>query len=239
MVAQDRRATVTARDEVLARLRSALAGDSQSGGVDSAADEAIPRAYRTAGSAESAGTSAVVERFIERVTDYRATVLRTDASGLTRAVAAALAGASTVVVPPGLPRAWLPEGPRIVVDDGMSAEELDSCDAVVTGANVAIADTGTIVLDGSGDQGRRAITLVPDLHVCVLRTSQIVALVPDAIARLEARRPMTWISGPSATSDIELDRVEGVHGPRTLRLVLVDDSRERIPDGATAGAPVT
>lgn len=225
---------MTARDEVLARLRSAPSGDGWQTAVDSAADEPIPRAYRTAGSGGSAGTADVVERFVERLTDYRATVLRTEGSGLTQAVADALAGATTVVVPPGLPRAWLPAGLHTIVDDGMSARELDACDAVVTGASIAIADTGTFVLDGSSDQGRRAITLVPDLHVCVLRTSQIVALVPDAVSHLDPRPPLTWISGPSATSDIELNRVEGVHGPRTLRLVLLDDTSEPASDTAAA-----
>jgi L-lactate dehydrogenase complex protein LldG len=142
-------------------------------------------------------------------------------------VAAALAGrgARRVVVPPGL-SVSLPPEVEAVADDGLSPlapQDLDAVDGVVTGAAVAIAETGTIVLDASADQGRRAITLVPDYHLCVVRAEQVVELVPEAIARLAAAasRPLTWISGPSATSDIELSRVEGVHGPRTLEVILV------------------
>ncbi|WP_342668333.1 LutC/YkgG family protein [Actinoplanes subtropicus] len=132
-------------------------------------------------------------------------------------------GAGTVVVPPGLPTEWLPPEVEAVVDDGLEADRIGAADGVVTGAAVAIAETGTIVLDASPDQGRRIITLLPDLHICVLRPEQVVASVPEAVARLDPRRPLTWISGPSATSDIELNRVEGVHGPRNLHVILVAD----------------
>jgi L-lactate dehydrogenase complex protein LldG len=128
--------------------------------------------------------------------------------------------ASRVVVPPGLSLPPLPAGIEAVVDGGLTAAELDRMDGVVTAAAVAIAETGTIVLDGSPDQGRRALSLIPDYHLCLLRAEQVVALVPEALARLAPGRPLTWISGPSATSDIELDRVEGVHGPRTLEVIL-------------------
>lgn len=205
---------MSARDEVLARVRSAL------GPTPTIPD--VPREYRGADD-ESDDPVALLDRFVGRVEDYRSTVLRVSADGIADAVARGLGDATAVVVPPGLPDAWLPVGLRVIHDDGLDADALDQVDAVVTGATVAMATTGTIVLDGSPDQGRRAITLVPDLHVCVVHADQVVATVPEALATLDATRPQTWISGPSATSDIELDRVEGVHGPRTLVVVLVDD----------------
>jgi L-lactate utilization protein LutC len=194
---------VSARDDILRRVRSALSGVSPA--------EDLPPAPR----APDRGDLAAL--FEERVADYRAVVTRCGAADLAAVVADALAGAS-VVVPPGLDL----EVTGSVVDDGLTAAELDRIDAVVTRARVGIAETGTIVLDHAPDQGRRAISLVPDLHVCIVEASQVVADVPDAIALLDPARPTTWISGPSATSDIELDRVEGVHGPRTLHVLLVD-----------------
>ena len=167
-------------------------------------------------------------RELERVADYRAVVQRCGPDEVEAAVAEVVAGLR-VVVPPGLSVPL----PGAVVDEGFSALELDACDAVVTDARLGIAETGTIVLDHQSGQGRRALTLVPDLHVCVVRAEQVVPDVPDAIALLEPTRPTTWISGPSATSDIELNRVEGVHGPRTLIVVLVDHvpTDERSPLG--------
>ena len=132
---------------------------------------------------------------------------------------AALAGATSVVVPAGLDL----DVPLAAVDDGLTSSELDAIEAVVTGAAVGIAETGTVVLDHGSAQGRRAITLLPDLHVCIVRESQVVPDVGDALALLDPLRPQTWVSGPSATSDIELSRVEGVHGPRRLHVVLVAD----------------
>ena len=200
--------TTSARDEILSRVRSALEGVEPAGPLP---------APPTVTPVED-----LVGLFVERVEDYRAVVTRCGPDEVGATVAAALAGGSAVV-PPDLDI----EVPGSVVDaptgsrPGLSAVELDGIDAVVTPARVGIAETGTIVLDHTPDQGRRAISLVPDLHVCVVRADQVVADVPDAVALLDPTRPHTWISGPSATSDIELDRVEGVHGPRTLHVVLV------------------
>jgi L-lactate dehydrogenase complex protein LldG len=196
---------VSARDEVLGRVRRALSG--------AASAPAVTRVYRDAPRLDGDELLALL---VERVTDYRATVVRCGPDDVERTVAESLDGARAVV-PDDLP--WTVDG--AVPDTGLSAAELDRVDAVVTGAAVGIAVTGTIVLDHSAGQGRRALSLVPDLHVCVLRADQVVHGVPDAVGRLDPRRPQTWISGPSATSDIELNRVEGVHGPRTLRVVLV------------------
>jgi L-lactate dehydrogenase complex protein LldG len=169
-----------------------------------------------------------VDLLVERLTDYRATVHRVAPDGIADGVAAVVAAIGEVasrrpaiVVPPGLPPDWLPPSVDPVLDDGLAVERLDAVDGVLTAAAVAVAETGTIVLDGSAGQGRRVITLLPDLHVCVLRPDQVVGTVPDAIARLAPTRPLTWISGPSATSDIELSRVEGVHGPRNLHVLLI------------------
>jgi L-lactate dehydrogenase complex protein LldG len=131
-------------------------------------------------------------------------------------------GAHRLGVPVGAPGAWRPDGLDLVEDHGLAARDLDALDGAITGCALAIAETGTIVLDGGERSGRRALTLVPDLHVCVVERGQVVATVPDAIRALEgARGPFTFVSGPSATSDIELDRVEGVHGPRRLEVLLV------------------
>lgn len=174
--------------------------------------DSVPAAPRVA----PLDRAALLDLFCERVADYRAVVERCSAAELPTRVAAAVAGGS-VVVPSGLGVAV----PDAVVDDGLTAAELDGIDCVVTAARVGIAETGTIVLDHAPDQGRRIISLVPDLHVCVVRADQVVRDVPDAIGLLDPLQPQTWISGPSATSDIELERVEGVHGPRTLHVVVV------------------
>lgn len=206
---------MSARDDILSRVRHAL-GDSE------AEPPPIPRDYRRT------GTLSAVERLdllADRLLDYRALVRRCSPSRLDDEVAGALAarGVNRIVVPPGLSLSW-PAAVDVVVDDGrLTSPELARMDGVVTAATLAIAETGTIVLDGSADQGRRAISLVPDFHLCVVHASQVVELVPEAMTRLEPERPLTWISGPSATSDIELSRVEGVHGPRTLEVVIVDD----------------
>lgn len=206
---------MTGKGIVLQRLRDAL-------GDNPVVPEA-PRDYRQTGDLAPAE---VVERFAEYVDDYRAQVHRTAAADLPSTVARACGNVRRVLAPAGLDDAWLNNldyHVEVVRDDGaLAANELDRCDVVITAAAVGIADTGTIVLDGSPDQGRRAITLVPDHHVCIVRADQVVQTVPEGLARLEPTRPLTMISGPSATSDIELDRVEGVHGPRTLDVIVVD-----------------
>jgi L-lactate dehydrogenase complex protein LldG len=199
---------VTARDEVLARVRSALVSRPP-GEVD------VDRGYREGTDGPSG--AALLDLFAERVADYRATVRRCAADELPGVLAEVL-GEERVVVPPDLP--W--EVPGAERDSGQSALQLDEIDAVVTAAALGVAVPGTIVLDHRPDQGRRALTLVPDHHVCVVRADQVVATVPEAVARLDPARPLTWISGPSATSDIELSRVEGVHGPRRLDVILLD-----------------
>jgi L-lactate dehydrogenase complex protein LldG len=200
------RPPVSAREEILGRVRAALAGSDTSAVT-------VPRGYRSATS-----NADPVDLFCERVADYRAVVTRCSAREVDEQVAAALGSAARVVVPDGFE--WYAEG--ALADDGLTAPDLDEVDAVVTGATLGIASTGTIVLTHGPGQGRRALSLVPDLHVCVVRADQVVPGVPDALALLHPEQPTTWISGPSATSDIELDRVEGVHGPRRLHVLVVD-----------------
>ena len=201
-----------ARAEILVRIAEALA--------DRPAPAPVDRSYRRAGDHPDP-----VTLFAERVDDYRATVEIVTAAGLPAAVARVLSarGARRVAVPVDLPGEWLTEAEvePLVDDPPLSAADLDGADGAVTGAAVGIALTGTIVLDAGSAQGRRALTLLPDFHLCVVRAEQIVATVPEALARLDPARPLTWISGPSATSDIELNRVEGVHGPRTLHVLVV------------------
>jgi L-lactate dehydrogenase complex protein LldG len=202
-----------AREDVLGRIRAANAA------AGHPAPPVVPRDYRRRGE-HPPGHPVLLELFRDRLVDYKATVLDAAPDGIPTAIAAALAGLTgAVVLPPGAPADWWPEGVR---DDGqLTPAELDRSAAVVTGCAAACATTGTIVLDGSPEQGRRALSLVPDVHVCVVRAEQVVQTVPELVAALDPRRPITFVSGPSATSDIELERVEGVHGPRTLIVVLV------------------
>jgi L-lactate dehydrogenase complex protein LldG len=208
---------MSARDDVLARVRAAVSGPAP----------AIPREYRSVGD-EAPGSEQLVEQFVDRLVDYKATVHRTDAAGLVAMVSSVLTSDGSVVVPPGLPADWrtacADAVPLLLVDgepDHVTAAQLDATDAVVTACRVAIAATGTIVLDAAPDQGRRVLTLVPDHHVVVVFAEQVVSGVPESLNRLDPTRPLTFISGPSATSDIEFKRVEGVHGPRVLDVVLV------------------
>jgi L-lactate dehydrogenase complex protein LldG len=197
---------MSSKDVILSRVRAALR--------DQPVVPSIPRAYRRE------FDPADLDLFVERLVDYKATVHR---GAAVAATIQTISGTGTLVVPPGLDRSWLPPEVTALVDDGLPADQIAAADGVVTAAAVGIAETGTIVLDASPDQGRRIISLLPDLHICVIRASQVVAAVPEAVARLDPTRPLTWISGPSATSDIELNRVEGVHGPRNLHIILTAD----------------
>ena len=207
-----------ARDVILQRIRQAL-------GERQAAEDAVPRKYQHMGETDH---QAVVAQFIERVEDYKAAVFQATEAELPATLARVCAerGFRRLVAPADLPDAWLPAGVEILKDEpALSYETLDVADAVLTGCRLGIAQTGTIVLDGGAGQGRRALSLIPDVHLCVVRAGQVVDLVPEAITALQASatKPITFISGPSATSDIELSRVEGVHGPRTLIVLLVTE----------------
>lgn len=206
---------------MLGRVRRALA---DVGPDERPYEEVVGRDYlRTHGRRTSEET---VDLLAENLADYRAIVHRAAAEDLPSLVMRLLAGRGSqeVLVPSGLPPEWMSAADPVRIHDRAAStpRELDRVGSVVTGCAVAIAETGTIVLDGSPDQGRRRITLIPDHHICVIRVpDQVVSSVPEALERLDPARPLTWISGPSATSDIELDRVEGVHGPRTLEVVLL------------------
>ncbi|MCW2643049.1 MAG: lactate utilization protein [Dactylosporangium sp.] len=203
-----------AREEILARLRTALG--------PAPAAPPVPRDYLVD---EDLDAVTRLEMFVDRLVDYKAEVTRCTPDGLAEVVATALAGVRRVVTPADIPQDWLSAYPETVVKDGpqpLTVADLDAADAVLTGCAVAIAQTGTIVLDGGAAQGRRALTLVPDHHVCVVTGDQVVGGVPAGLRRLTPTRPLTFISGPSATSDIELNRVEGVHGPRRLHVILVE-----------------
>jgi L-lactate dehydrogenase complex protein LldG len=225
---------VSTRDVILGRVRRALADVGQDDtppvpegpGRDPQYERAVDRGYLPEHGDRS--VEQTVDLLAENLADYRAIVHRCEADGLAALLAGLLAGrgSKSVAVPPGLDEEWLAatDVTRVADRSDSTPHELDQVDSVITACAVAIAETGTIVLDGGPDQGRRRITLVPDHHICVVRVpDQVVSSVPQALPRLDPTRPLTWISGPSATSDIELDRVEGVHGPRTLEVVLVND----------------
>ncbi|MEO6501785.1 MAG: LUD domain-containing protein [Jatrophihabitantaceae bacterium] len=236
---------MTARDEILARISTALAPAAGGAGTAGAGTDtdaapatgagAIPRRYRRAAAApagDPAGASAgsahqveLVDLLVDRLVDYRATVTRCEPAGVAAVLAQRLSQhrIESVLVPDGFPERWLDATrARRRTDEALTPVQLDGIDGVLCTCTLAIAETGTIVLDSGPGQGRRALSLVPDYLLIVLQVDQIVAGVPEAVARLDPGRPLTWISGPSATSDIELNRVEGVHGPRTLDVILID-----------------
>ncbi len=207
-----------AKETILRRIRAA-------GPIP---DPTIPRDYRVEGDASKEGRAAIIDEMEEALIDYTAVVTRTGEHGLARAITDALADVSSVVIPPGLPKKWqkaAAQACEVRVDDPpLSKAALDGTDAVLTASRVAVSLSGTIMLDGEPDQGRRAITLIPDTHVIVLRAKDIYKTVPEGVAILAEHpdRPTTWIAGPSATSDIELVRVDGVHGPRNLRVIILE-----------------
>ena len=205
----------TSRSDILARIRS----------VEPTPAEPLVRAYRRAGTATAHER---VLRFCERVSDYHAVIRRVRSVDIGAEVTAVLKSLAVdrTGVPPDLPTAWRPTGLEVVDDNGLSTSALDQLDAVITGCTVGVAETGRIILAGGASEGRRALTLVPDIHLCVVLEDQIVETVPEGFDRINSlvirqRRPITLVSGPSATSDIELSRVEGVHGPRTLIVLVV------------------
>ena len=201
-----------AREEILARIRAAR-------GAAPSSQEAVPRDYLRAH--HDPAEHDIVALFAERAADYRAVVERVADADVAAAIARALVVPGRYVIPAGLPSEWIPDDAETALDDPpLSPAELDQLPGVITSCAVAIAETGTIILDHGPGQGRRALTLVPDFHLVVVRADQVAADLSDAFARLTPSRPHTLISGPSATSDIELIRVEGVHGPRTLHILL-------------------
>jgi len=205
---------MNARDEILRRARAAVA--------DVSASEPAPVPWAYGASRVYPG---VVDLFAERVADYRATVHRGSWDIVPDVIASVFPPGASVVVPPGFPPDAVPAGLQVLRDDQadpLTATQLDAADGVLTTSAVGIAVTGTVVLDHGPGQGRRALTLMPDRLACLVFVDRIVDDVPAAIARLDPGQAQTWISGPSATSDIELSRVEGVHGPRDLHVIIVE-----------------
>jgi L-lactate dehydrogenase complex protein LldG len=207
----------TARDVILARIRTSIAHAPDT-----------PQVLYTFRERDERDHTAILEDFVDRLLDYKAMVTRTDGDHLPQTIMDACYqhDITRLVVPADVPSTWIPEGVTALRDEPLlSLAELDASSGVLTGCALAVAQTATIILDGGANQGRRALSLVPERHLCVVRAEQVVGLVPEAIAQLAERatRPMTLISGPSATSDIELSRVEGVHGPRILHVLLVHD----------------
>ena len=215
----------TAKETILWRIRRATRDVPED---ERPEDVPVERGYRDR---DAAGREEIVGRFAERVAEYKATVHRVKEDELAGTIEEILRerGIGRLVIPPLLPEGWVPSGIvtfRDAASPRLTDEDLDASDGALTGCALGIAQTGTIVLDAGPAQGRRALTLLPDYHLCVVREEEIVGLVPEAFAKLEETvkgegRAITFISGPSATSDIELNRVEGVHGPRTLEVLIV------------------
>jgi L-lactate dehydrogenase complex protein LldG len=208
---------MSSREHILTAVRTAL--------KDAPVTPVVPRNYRLDG---EPGMQRRIDILVDRLEDYKAGVTVVDAAHVPATIQGLLGGADSYVIPAGLNPAWLAgelNPARRKVDGGasgvLSVTDLDKTDAVVTASAVTVAESGTIFLDGSPGQGRRAISLIPDHHICLVRSQDITAILPEALRRLDGNRPLTMISGPSATSDIELERVEGVHGPRRLDVIIV------------------
>jgi L-lactate dehydrogenase complex protein LldG len=213
---------VTPREEILRRIRAAKGGVATAEAAR-AGWNAVERKYLREATRPR---EVILELLVDRLRDYDARVVRAMHADV-RAAAASMLAERTVrrmVVPAGLAAEWMPDGVEFIVDDGLAAVELDAVDGVMTGATLAIAETGTVVLQNVAGQGRRAVTLVPDYHLCAVRVEDVVETVPEAIARLQATAGLatTFVSGPSATADIEMTRIKGVHGPRFLDVILVE-----------------
>jgi L-lactate dehydrogenase complex protein LldG len=213
--------TSAARAEVLRRIRAAIAPGASTEAAD-VSWQAIERSYRHAASHDR---EAILELFEDRLRDYDAGVYRCAEADVPAVIARILSerGRQTLAVPEGVPVEWLPQGIRLVVDDRIGIAAIDSCDGVLTSATLAIAETGTIVLQDALGQGRRAVSLLPDYHLCVVRAETLVQTVPEAIRSLQATASLatTFFSGPSATADIEMTRIKGVHGPRFVDVILI------------------
>jgi L-lactate dehydrogenase complex protein LldG len=213
--------TTSAREVVLASIRTATGGSTHEAAVH-AEWSGIPRAYTQHATHDREG---ILELLTDRLKDYDAQVLHVSSDGIQQGIATMLAarGVKRLVIPAGLSQAWLPEGYAFVEDGGLSYDELNAVEGILTGATLAIAETGTIVLQNTAGQGRRAATLVPDYHLCIVDMANVVETVPEAMAKLAvtAELATTFISGPSATADIEMTRIKGVHGPRFLDVIVV------------------
>jgi L-lactate dehydrogenase complex protein LldG len=212
---------INSREEILRRVRTAIGGASTEEEVRTGWN-AVPRQYKREGVRQH---ELVLELFEDRLRDYDATVVRCERGDVARSVAGMLSerGKRRLVVPAGLASEWLPADFQFVVDEELTAIELDGFDGVLTGSSVAIAETGTVVLQNVAGQGRRAVTLVPDYHLCLVRVEDVMETVPEAMDRLRGTSSLatTFVSGPSATADIEMTRIKGVHGPRYLDVILI------------------
>jgi L-lactate dehydrogenase complex protein LldG len=210
--------TSAAKSLILGRIRDVM------GAREESAAEGHARIERTYIHSASLARDRCIDLFVDRLQHYQVTVHRCTGAAIAGTVAAALAarGKSRLLVPAGIDPGWLPEGIAFVRDDALDYRDLDRSEGVLTACSVAIAATGTLVLRHGAGEGRRALTLIPDYHLCVVLPDQIVETVPEAFRFLASAPPLlvTTISGPSATADIEMTRIRGVHGPRTLEVIL-------------------